>query len=193
MESFTELDRERYLSDPELIRFMAAVRERRHVHQPRDYALFSLLANTGMRPAEVRALTVADCHLEGRAPWVRVVRLKKRKSTPEIDDLPIPCEVAEALSAHIHSAALSGVDVVFRIPARRMQRMFHDYRATARIRRINLYSLRHTAATRLYVATRNIRTVQALLGHERPDMTALYAHIPMAIQRELAATFPAIL
>jgi integrase len=187
---FRHMTRERYLSDLELERFMSAVRERRHVNQPRDHALFALLANTGMRPAEVRALTVADLHLEGRAPWVRVVRLKKRKTVPEFDDLPITVEVASALALHV--AGLAGDGRVFTIPARRLQRMFHAYCRLAGIRRINLYSLRHTAATRLYVATRNIGTVQALLGHERPDMTALYAHVPRAMLRELASTFPAI-
>lgn len=189
---FRRMTRERYLSDAELVRFMAAVRERRHVHQPRDYALFSLLANTGMRPAEVRALTVGDCRLGSDGPWVRVTRLKKRKSSPEIDDLPIPIETAAALSSHIALARLAPEDRLFPLPARRLQRMFHYYREAARIRRIHLYSLRHTAATRIYCATRNIRTVQAILGHERPDMTALYAHVPTAMLRDLAATFPAI-
>ena len=49
------LTRERYLTDAELAAFMAAVRDRRHVHQPRDHALFALLANTGIRPSEARA------------------------------------------------------------------------------------------------------------------------------------------
>lgn len=187
---FRRMTRERYLSDSELGRFMAVVRERRHVHQVRDHALFALLANTGIRPAEARALTRGDLHLESGAPWIRIVRLKKRKATHEFDDLPIPAETAKALS--LHASSLGAGAVVFTIPARRMQRMFHAYCRLAGIRRINLYSLRHTAATRLYVATRNIKIVQALLGHERPDMTALYAHIPKMMLRELATTFPAI-
>jgi len=189
---FRRMTRERYLSDAELARFMAVVRERRHVHQVRDHALFALLANTGMRPAEARALTVGDLHLEGRAPWVRLVRLKKRKTVPEFDDLPIPAEVASIVSEHVTSAGLAVGDVLFPIPARRLQRMFHAYCVAAKVRRINLYSLRHTAATRLYLATRDIRTVQAVLGHERPDMTALYTHVPKAMLTELATTFPAI-
>jgi len=189
---FRRMTRERYLSDDELARFMAVVRERRHVHHPRDHALFALLANTGMRPAEARALTVGDCRLEGAQPWVRIVRLKKRKSVPEFDDLPIPCEVAGWLSHHITASGLASGDLVFKIAARRLQRMFHCYCRLAGIRRINLYSLRHTAATRMYLATRNIGTVQALLGHERPDMTALYIHVPRAMLMELAATFPSI-
>jgi len=188
---FRRMTRERYLSDPELARFMAVVRERRHVHQPRDHALFALLANTGLRPSEARALTRGDCHLEGRAPWVRVWRLKKKKTLPEFDDLPIPEMVGEPLAALIARLPPGPEQRLFMIHPRQMQRLFHSYCRLASVRRINLYSLRHTAATRLYCATRNIRTVQAVLGHESPDMTTLYAHIPDRILRDLAASFPA--
>jgi integrase/recombinase XerD len=189
---FRRMTRERYLSDPELARFIAAVRERRHVHQPRDYALFSLLANTGMRPAEVRALTRGDCHLEGAAPWVRIFRLKKKKTVREFDDLPIPAWTAEAVSAHLTSVGTAPEEHLFAIAPRQMQRLFKGYCRLAGVRPINLYSLRHTVATRLYCATRNIRLVQAVLGHEKPNMTALYVHVPDRLLKELARSFPAI-
>jgi len=188
---FRRMTRERYLSDPELERFMSVVRERRHVHQPRDHALFALLANTGLRPSEARALTRADCHLEGRAPWVRVFRLKKKKLVPEFDDLPIPDQVAAVMSSLLSTLPTDDGQRLFVIHPRQMQRLFHGYCKLAGVRRINLYSLRHTTATRLYCATRNIRTVQAVLGHESPNMTTLYAHIPDRLLKALATTFPA--
>lgn len=189
---FRRMTRERYLSDPELARFMSAVRERRHVHQPRDYALFSLLANTGMRPSEARALVRGDFHIDGPDPWVRLFRLKKMKSVPEFDDLPIPRETADAVRVLLSTLAPGDSQPVFFIARRQLQRVFHFYCKAAGITGSNLYALRHTAATRLYCATRDLRMVQAVLGHETPDMTSLYAHVPDQLLKDLAVSFPAI-
>jgi len=189
---FRRMTRERYLSDDELHRFMAVVRERRHVHQPRDYALFSLLANTGMRPAEARALVRESVQVDGPHPLVRVFRLKKMKTVPEFDDLPMPVETAEAMRSHMATLPEHPQQPLFVIQRRQLQRVFYAYCKAAGIVGVNLYSLRHTAATRIYCATRDLRTVQAVLGHETPDMTSLYAHVPDSLLKDLARTFPAI-
>ncbi len=186
------MTRERYLSDPELERFMRAVRERRHVHQSRDYALFSLLANTGMRPSEARALVRGDVHVDCQHPWVRIFRLKKLKTVPEFDDLPIPDETASALRSLVATIPTEDSTPLFTIARRQLQRVFHSYCKDAGVSGVNLYSLRHTAATRIYCATRNLQTVQSLLGHETPDMTSLYAHIPDRLLKDLANSFTAI-
>lgn len=184
---FRRMTRERYLTDDELARFMRVVRERRHVHQPRDHALFALLANTGMRPAEVRALTRADCHLDGPEPWVRVMRLKKKKHLPEFDDLPLPLSVAMVLKLHLDGSL---DDPIFPISPKAMRSLFHDYRVAAGIDPARLYDLRHTAATRLYSSTRDLGLVQSVLGHEKADMTAIYVHIPHQVLSDLATSFP---
>lgn len=183
------LSRDRYLSDAELVRFMAAVKARRHRNQPRDHALFALLVNTGIRPSEALRLTAADCHLEGRTPWIRVMRLKKRTPS-QFDDLAITPRLAELLKSH--AEGLDPEAVLFPISARQAARAFHYYRRQARVRRVKLYVLRHTAATRLYRATRSIELVQAILGHESPDTTAIYAHVPDSVQLERVQTTTAI-
>lgn len=58
------MTRERYLNESELRSFTTAVRERRHVHQARDYAFFVLLANTGILPSEALSLKRSDLDLE---------------------------------------------------------------------------------------------------------------------------------
>ena len=182
--------RERFLSDSELERFMAAVRERRHVHQPRDHALFALLANTGIRPSEAVALTRGDLNLDAKRPWIRVGRLKK-KDVRKFDELAIPARLAEILSGYVASPLMLGNDRLFRITRRQIERLFHHYRRIAGLRRVKLYILRHTAGTRIYRATRNIAIVQAVLGHEKPETSAIYAHIPGAVLKELADGLPA--
>lgn len=187
---FRRMTRERYLSEPELARFMAAVRERRHVHQPRDYAFFALLANTGIRPSEATALIAADVHENDSPPWIRIVRLKKKKTVRETDDLQIASDLAATLATYKRGMAEG--QRLFPIARRQAGRLFHRYAKAAGIRSGWLYILRHTAATRVYLATRDIAVVQAMLGHERPDTSAIYAHVPPQLLREVADGIPAI-
>lgn len=186
------LSRNTYLSDAELAAFMAAVRERRHVHQPRDHALFALLANTGIRPSEALALTRADCHLVGKLPWIKVGRLKKKRGAPVVDELQISPQLAMILSGRLVDVGETGEARVFGITRRQVERLFHAYASRAGLRRHHwLYSLRHTAATRIYRATRDISIVQAILGHETPDMSCLYAHVAKDLLAEAANAIPA--
>lgn len=185
----SRITRDRFLSDAELEAFMAAVRDRRHVNQPRDHALFALLANTGIRPSEALALTRADLHLRGPAPWISVTRKKKRAASPVVDDLQIPLELANIVSAH---ADACDVGRVFTITRRTLQRLFHWYARRAGIAHRYLYCLRHTAATRIYRATHDVDLVRAVLGHESATMTSLYVHVSRAMVREAVNAVPSI-
>jgi len=185
------MTRDRYLSDAELGRFMAAVRERRHRNQPRDYALFALLANTGIRPSEALGLERGDVHL-GAAPWIRVRRLKKRATVRHYDELQLPARASEPLRDYLPAAPAQGP--VFPLGRRQAERLFHYYAKRSGIReRLWLYCLRHTAATRIYAATRNISVVQEILGHEHPDTTCVYAHVTRGMLQQLAAAMPVAL
>jgi len=190
---FRRMTRERFLSDAEFEAFMAAVRGRRHKHQPRDHALFALLGNTGIRPSEALGLTSNEVHVYARPSWIRVVRMKKRKTAREFDDIELPAALASILRRHIEHNTINCGQRLFTMTRRQARRLFHYYAQLAGItRKTNLYILRHTAATRIYRATRDIKVVQALLGHEKPDTSSIYAHIPRAMLSELADSFPAV-
>jgi integrase/recombinase XerD len=179
------ITKDRYLSDAELRAFMEAVRSRRHVNQPRDYAFFALLANTGIRPSEALRLTRADVHLHAKPPWIKVLRTKKTKRIV-YDELQLTPQLAAVLHHHQPDTVL-----LFSMTRRQAQRLFHYYaRRSALGNGFHLYSLRHTAATRIYRATGDIKVVQALLGHEKPDTSAIYAHIPGEILKQLAEQLP---
>ena len=74
---------------------------------------------------------------------------------------------------------------MFPISRRQAERLFHFYAKAACIRGRYLYALRHTAATKIYRVTRNIKIVQTILGHENADTSALYAHIPKSVMEQL--------
>lgn len=174
---FRRMTRERYLSDAELDRFMAAVRERRHVHQPRDHALFALLANTGMRPAEVRALTVGDCHLEGKAPWVRLNRVQRKHGPRQLPALVLQKDVAAVLARYIATITADQSVTLFPFSKRQSARLFHYYADRAGITpRRKIYALRHTVGMRLWRHARDVRLIQAILGHTNLTATSGYIH-----------------
>jgi site-specific recombinase XerD len=47
-----------------------------------------------------------------------------------------------------------------------------------------LHDARHSHATTLYAATKDLRLVQKQLGHSRPSITAIYADVADAHARE---------
>jgi integrase len=174
---FRRMTRERYLSDDELARFMRVVRERRHKNQPRDHALFALLANTGMRPAEARALTVADCHLEGRHPWVRVVRIPKKHGPAPLGHLILQRPVAAVVAKHAGTIADPAAKL-FPFTKRQGARLFQYYGGKAGLTpRRKIYALRHTVGMRLWKHTHDLRLIQAIMGHTTLAATAGYQHI----------------
>ena len=174
---FRRMTRERYLSDAELEAFMAAVRTRRHKHQPRDHAFFALLANTGIRPSEARALTTSDLHLGARAPWIRVVRLKRKHGPAPVTELVLQPAVAEVLKRYA-GALTADQPKPFPFTRRQGDRLFHYYRTKAGILHpFRIYALRHTVGMRLWRATRDLRLIQAIFGHAQLRATAAYVHV----------------
>jgi integrase/recombinase XerC len=170
------MTRDRYLSDAELAAFMAAVRERRHVHQPRDHALFALLANTGIRPSEALALTRADCHLAGKLPWIQLRRVGKRHTPQPTNELVINRAVAEVVQRYVSESCAA--DRLFPFTRRQSERLFHYYRQKAGITHPHkIYCLRHSVGMRLVRFVKDLRIVQAIMGHSGLRATMVYAHV----------------
>jgi site-specific recombinase XerD len=61
---------------------------------------------------------------------------------------------------------------------RQLSRLFHEATQAAGIKKsVTLHALRHSFATHLLERGRDIRVIQALLGHEKLDTTARYTRV----------------
>lgn len=183
------ITRDRVLSDCELEQFIAAVRDRHHVHQPRDYAFFVLLANTGIRPSEALALTTDDIHLDRRVPWIRLHRRSRPHRPGPTNRLIINTKIAQIVWAYAQT--LPAGARLFPWTKRQPARLFHYYERKAGVsppRKV--YALRHTVGMKLWRATRDLRIIQAIMGHARIKAAARYIHVRpdriLAAQEQLA-------
>src|SRR6202049_1977615 len=61
---------------------------------------------------------------------------------------------------------------------RQLNRLFHEAADAAGIKKgVTLHTLRHSFATHLLERQIHLRTIQALLGHTKPETTTRYAHV----------------
>ena len=68
------------------------------------------------------------------------------------------------------------------ITTRHLNRLFHEATEAAGIKKnVTLHALRHSFATHLLERGRDIRVIQALLGHDKLDTTARYARVATGI------------
>lgn len=183
---FRRVTRDRYLDDAEVTRLMVAVRTRKHANQPRDYALLALLANTGIRPREARELTRADVHPHARPPWIHIRRAKVRAAADPLTKLPIHPKVAKVLARYVQGMRPS--DKLFTFTKRQSFRIFHYYARKAGLPITHrIFSLRHGVGMRLWRHTRDLRVMQAIMGHVHLDATAGYVHVSAERMREAHA------
>lgn len=178
------LEPEDYLSDEELRALLKAARDRLGRRAARDHVLLALLANTGIRPGEAVQLTPQDLELTNRRPFIRVRRLKKRVAAAP-DELPISRPLARTLKRYVQGAAGLASEPLFPMTVRNLELIFKHYLKLAAIAQdYRLYALRHTAFTRAYRVTKDLRLVQELAGHASSATTLIYTHVdPQAKRR----------
>lgn len=149
------------------------------------HALFTILADTGLRVAELCSLRLFDLWLLGEPINSLDVRadIAKNHRPRSIPLTPRATEAIKDLQHYhwgvmpdmLHHYAFSSTDPSIPLTHRSIQRICEKYgREILRIR-LTPHMFRHTFATRLMRKV-NIRVVQQLLGHSSLTATQIYTH-----------------
>ena len=162
---------ERYLSDAELKRLMAVLKD--YDNRPMACIVLWLLA-TGARAGEARAATWEDIHYEQRV-WVirsQTSKSKKRRSVPLND---IALSVLDELKAGGNT--VGPLFVGKRGPYRHLTKNWERVCEAADLKGLRLHDLRHSYASMLVNAGVSLFLVQQTLGHSDPKVTMRYSHL----------------
>jgi len=148
--------------------------------------LLSIGYGAGLRVSEVVKLKVK--HLDSALGIIRVEQGKGKKDrqvmlSPETLDLLR--EWWKARTARCDAGVPAGERWLFPgrrkgrpLTPRQVSRLFHETVEAAGIKKkVTLHTLRHSFATHLFDRGVDIRTIQALLGHEKLETTARYTRV----------------
>lgn len=166
----------KFLDDHDAAKLMAAARA---ATDPRDRLVVEMLARTGIRAGELANLDADAMVAIGDGHWLRIPlgKLRNDRYVPLHPDLV---------------ALLAGWTADNLTFIRRHHRLIADHRGTldrhliGRIVRrvgrscnvkVHPHQLRHTLATQAINRGMRLEAIAALLGHQRPEMTLIYARI----------------
>jgi site-specific recombinase XerD len=193
-----------YLEKGEIEALLAGI-DRKTPAGRRDYAMFSLMFNTGARVQEILNLRVRDIRLDPPCQ----VRLAGKGNKVRL--CPIWSRTAQLLKDLIRSQQAEGTDPadqpVFlnergasmtRFGVRYLLRKYVNAGAktvsTLAGKRIHPHSLRHTTAIHLLKAGVDFATISQWLGHASLNTTMRYARADIDLKRQaLAQVFPEVL
>jgi integrase/recombinase XerC len=155
---------------------------------PRDHLILSFALGTGLRLGEIVGLNVGDVFFPDGTPRVRVrVRVEIAKGG-RVGDVFLPDALVAKLRRFWHwkAAGLESLTPVApllcnqsgaRISKRRVQMAYHSWQMAAGFDRLySFHSLRHTAVTTVYRASRDLFLAQRFARHASPLTTTVYTH-----------------
>lgn len=159
------------LSQDELRRFLAAVRNPKHL------AILAVAYSAGLRVSEVVKLRPEDLDRDRGLLLVRGAKGRKDRST-------LLSETALALvdryleGAHPGRWLFPGARPARHLSARSVQKVTAEARERAGIAKtITPHVLRHSFATHLLESGTDVRLIQELLGHASVRTTEIYTHV----------------
>lgn len=156
----------------------------------RDHVLLSLALGTGMREHELVALNVGDVLSdEGKARRRIQLRVFKRsRDDAQGQEVVLSSGVQAKLEKYFrwkrqqdelltHDAPLFVSRKGNRLSTRQLRHAFRLWQERAGFeRRFSFHSVRHSAITNLYEATRDIRLAQRFARHKSITSTQIYTH-----------------
>ena len=151
----------------------------RYAGPRRNQLMIRLALATGMRISEITSLRFEDITPQGGAFKVHVKDAKGGKDRV----LWISPDLYSQIVDTTNPAGQKAEGLIFctnkggSLDHGYLRRMIKARGRSAGIPRLHWHLLRHTALTRLYSNTRDLRLVQQVAGHSSPEITAIYAHI----------------
>ena len=179
----------RYLTLEESVNFLNNIDGK---YQARDFAIFALFLNCGLRLSELVGINLKNINFAKRT--LRVIGKGNKERMVYLNDLCIEAisnylEVRPAVEVQADMDALFISSQGRRISNRMIEILAKKYFEKAGLD-YELYSphkLRHTAATLMYRdGNVDIRTLQELLGHTSLSTTQIYTHIKNKQYKEIA-------
>ena len=173
-----------FLEADELERFRRAPVNVEGLVGLRDKAIIELLFATGMRVGEASKLKIDQVNLrrdeftvKGKGSKHRVVFLSDEAKAALANYLRVRKDLSPYLFVS-HDRAKAARGTPGPLTPRSVQRIVERYATEAGItKKITPHVLRHTYATDLLRNGADIRSVQAMLGHESITTTQVYTHV----------------
>lgn len=159
------------LSRGEVLRILGALASHKH------RALLMTAYSAGLRVSEVVRLQLTD--IDGERRLMRIRRGKGRKDRY----VPLSDVLLETLRLYWKSCKpekwlFPGQRPDRHLTTRSVQKVFGRAKEKAGIRKpVSMHTLRHSFATHLLEDGTDLRYVQELLGHSRPETTMIYTHV----------------
>jgi integrase/recombinase XerD len=190
-----------YLEKAEIEALLAGI-DRKTSAGRRDYAMFSLMFNTGARVQEILDLRVRDVRVE---PPCQVRLTGKGNKVRLCPIWPQTARLLDSLIQTCHGGAETMADkpiflnahgvVMTRFGVRYILRKYATIAAavapTLANKRIHPHCLRHTTAIHLLKAGVDFATISQWLGHSTLNTTMRYARADIDLKRQaLAQVFP---
>lgn len=197
-----------FLESEEIGKFFSVVNQEPNKFQRlRDYNMFALLFNTGLRVSELTNLTIFELEylrqngtlvIKGKGNVYRTIAVSKKAFTQgylsKIDEYlelrkkyENPKEIPESKTALFLSRQGT------KLTTRSVQRSLVKYiKKSDIIKHITPHSFRHTFATQLLKNGINIRVVQQILGHASIGTTQVYTHVLTSDVQDAAESITSI-
>jgi site-specific recombinase XerD len=167
----------KFLDDRDAARLMAAARASA---DPRDRLVLELLARTGMRAGELADLDADAAVRIGAGHWLRIPLGKLRNDRY----VPLHPELVQLLAAwtaanldHIRRHKRLVADHRGPLDRHIISRIVHRVGRAAGVPGVHPHRLRHTLATQAINRGMRLEAIAALLGHQKMEMTLIYAKI----------------
>src|SRR4030042_5331731 len=165
----------------------------------RDYAVYALMYQTGLRVGEVFSLNMSSIDFDHKT--ITVIGKGKKKRVLHLTEEMIQV-LSEWLAARPHFVNSEEADALFlskkgnRLAIRTMEDNFKKLTAQADLNthfNITCHTLRHSFASHLNDAQVDILVIQSVMGHSTPRSTQPYIHPSLKRVREAMEKLPGVI